>query len=443
GRFLRLYDSDSNVKASVMVVENNEIKGETATDFHPTPVWLNESYMEALLQSQKKDAGLRIIQLDVKPATAKGDNYASVMTRVKVNYVKSGAKTPEQGYYIVKTTYENDPFISNIFSGYQASTTEMLMYEKILPKLSALIDGTQQPEKLFAKTLHVDYEHDAIIFEDLAVSKHVLADRLAGFDLEHTHMALRKLAKMHAAAAVLNERQPGVLTKLDHGIFNRHTEGFGPFFQNMMVMGAEFADKCPELGSYYGDKLRALVERLMEYSTRVYDPQPDEFNTLVHGDYWVNNVMLRYNEEQQPLDMVLIDFQFSSWSSPAVDLHYFFNTSLQKQIRFEQQDALIQFYHKVLVDTLKDLKYGGFIPSLRQLVLQLEKGKFFAVTVSLTSHGIMLNDQTADADFNALIQDDERGRIFRRLVYSNKKFQEFVKHLLPVFDRSGLLDVTD
>ncbi|XP_034661886.1 uncharacterized protein LOC117897269, partial [Drosophila subobscura] len=444
GRIFRLSnDSDSNVKASIMVVQKEEIKGEAASDFHPAPVWLNESYLESLLQSKKNDAGLRVTELDIKPATSKGENYASIMTRVKVSYVKSGAKTPEEGFYIVKTTYENDPFISNIFSGYQASTTEMLMYEKILPKLSALIDGTQQPEKLFAKTLHVDYEHDAIIFEDLAVTKHVLADRLAGFDLEHTHMALRKLAKMHAAAAVLNERQPGVLTKLDHGIFNRHTEGFGPFFQNMMGMGAEFADTCPELGSYYGDKLRALVKRVMEYSTRVYDPQPDEFNTLVHGDYWVNNVMLRYSEKQEPLDMILIDFQFSSWSSPAVDLHYFFNTSLQKNVRFHQQDALIQFYHKVLVDTLKELKYGGYIPSLRQLVLQLEKGKFMAVSVSLACNGIMLNDQTADADFLALIQDDERGRNFRRLVYSNKKFQEFVKHFLPVFDRSGLLDVTD
>ncbi|XP_017140524.1 uncharacterized protein LOC108154687 [Drosophila miranda] len=426
-----------------MVEQNKENKEEAPTDFHPSPVWLNESYLESLLQSKKKDAGLRITQLDIKPATAKGENYASVMTRVKVTYVKSGAKTPEEGYYIVKTTYENDPVISSIFSGYQASTTEMLMYEKVLPKLSDLIDGTQEPEKLFAQTLHVDYEHDAIIFEDLAVSKHVLADRLAGFDLEHTHMALRKLAKMHAAAAVLNERQPGVLTKLDHGIFNRHTEGFAPFFQNMMIMGAEFADKCPELGSYYGNKLRALVKRLMEYSTRVYDPQPDEFNTLVHGDFWVNNVMLRYGEKKEPLDMILIDFQFSSWSSPAVDLHYLFNTSLQNKIRFHQQDALIQFYHKVLVDTLKDLKYGGYIPSLRQLVLQLEKGKFIAVSVSFACQAVMVNDQTDDADFNALIQDDERGRNFRRVVYSNKKLQEIVKNLLPAFDRIGLLDVTD
>jgi len=79
------------------------------------------------------------------------------MTRVRILFLKSGAKSPETEYYIVKTTYENDAFASGIFSQYQVSTTEMRMYEKILPQLSSLIEKTRQPEKVFAKTLHVDY----------------------------------------------------------------------------------------------------------------------------------------------------------------------------------------------------------------------------------------------------------------------------------------------
>nr|NP_651370.2 uncharacterized protein Dmel_CG10513 [Drosophila melanogaster]AAF56440.2 uncharacterized protein Dmel_CG10513 [Drosophila melanogaster]AAK92891.1 GH13495p [Drosophila melanogaster]AOQ12660.1 CG10513-PB [synthetic construct] len=416
---------------------------EDATEFHPAPEWLDETYLERLLRDLKNDPGLRITDLVIKPATAKGDNYASVMTRVRILFLKSGAKSPETEYYIVKTTYENDAFASGIFSQYQVSTTEMRMYEKILPQLSSLIEKTRQPEKVFAKTLHVDYEHEAIIFEDLAVTKYVLADRLVGFDLEHTRLGLRKLAKMHAAAAVLNERQPGLLTKFDHGIFNRHTQAFAPFFVNTVGVAADFARECPELGERYATKLKKLQERVMEYSTRVYDPQPGDFNTLVHGDYWVNNVMLRYGENKEPLDMTLIDFQFCSWSSPAVDLHYFFNTSVQVDIRYEQQDALFQYYHTVLVETLKDLNFGGYIPTLRQFVLQLERGRFFAVTVALVCQAILTNDQNADADFNALMKDDERGRNFRKVLYTNKRLQDNLKRELPRFDRSGLLDVID
>ncbi|XP_052846806.1 uncharacterized protein LOC128258872 [Drosophila gunungcola] len=404
-------------------------------DFHPAPVWLDEPYLERLLKDLKKDPDLRITDLEIKPATAKGDNYASVMTRVKVLYLKSGAKTPEIEYYIVKTTYENDAFASGIFSQYQVSITEMRMYDKILPQLTSLIGKTRQPEKLFAKTFHVDYEHEAIIFEDLAVAKYIMADRLIGFDLEHTRLGLRKLAKMHAAAAVLNERQPGVLTQFDHGIFNRHTQGFAPFFVNLVGVAADFANECPELGEHYAKKLKELQKRVMG--------ELGEFNTLVHGDYWVNNVMLRYGEKKEPLDMTLIDFQFCSWSSPAVDLHYFFNTSVQSKIRFEQQDELIQYYHSVLVETLKDLNFAGYTPTLRQLILQLEKGRFFAVTVALVNQAIMTNDQNADADFNALMKDDDRGRNFRKLLYTNKRLQDNLKYELPRFDRSGLLDVTD
>ncbi|EDW84847.1 uncharacterized protein Dwil_GK14343 [Drosophila willistoni] len=421
-------------------VRNNHSDNDT----HAAPVWLDEAYLEPILQRSKKDPGLRILQLDIKPATAKGENYASIMTRVKVNYLASGSKVPGHDFYIVKTTYENDPYIAGVFGGYDVATTEMQMYEKILPQLTDLLQQTSNPEKVFAQTLHVDYEHAAIIFEDLTVTKHQTADRLIGFDMEHAQLALRKLAKMHAAAAVLNEQQPGVLTKYDHGIFNRHTQGFAPFFTSMVGVAAEFAAETSELGPYYEQKLKAMQKRVMEYSTRAYDPQPDQFNTLIHGDYWVNNVMVRYNENSKELqDLVMIDFQFCSWSSPAVDLHYFFNTSLETEVRFQHQDALVQYYHSILVQTLKDLNFSGYIPTLRQFVLQMEKARFFAVTVSLVSHAIMINDQNADADFNGLMLDDERGRKFRKLIYTNKKLRDILQRLLPVFDRCGLLDVVD
>ncbi|XP_030373465.1 uncharacterized protein LOC115623334 [Scaptodrosophila lebanonensis] len=412
-------------------------------DFHPAPQWLTESYLEPILRKHKQDAGLEITDLIIKPATAKGENYASVMTRVRVEFVRSDTKVSESACYIVKTTYENDPFVANIFAGYNVTNTEMFMYEKVLPKLSEILREIGDNEKIFAETLHVDYEHAAIIFEDLAVLNFQLADRLAGLDFEHTQLALKKLAKMHATAAVLNERRPNMLTRFERGLFNRHTKGFGPIFENLVGVAADFAATCSELGNEYQQKLLDLKKRVVEYATQVYDPQPEHFNTLTHGDFWVNNIMLRYDEQRKPQDMVLIDFQFCSWTSVAVDLHYFLNTSIQNDLRFQQQDALVKYYHEVLVGTLRALKFEGFIPSLRQLVLQVESGRFLAVTSSLVCQAIMINDQNADADFNALVKEDERGRNFRKLLYNNKKLQDNVKRVLPVFNRCGLLDVVD
>ncbi|TDG43704.1 hypothetical protein AWZ03_009868 [Drosophila navojoa] len=427
----------------VEIQSGNSNGSQDGDSFHPAPQWLTESYVETILRHHKQDGGLSIRNLNIKPATAKGDNYASIMTRIKVDYIPGGSTQCETEFFIVKTTYENDPFISNIFASYQASHTEMVMYDKILPQLTLLLEGTSQSEKLFAKTIHVDYEHSAIIFEDLAVLNYVLGDRLTGFDLEHTRLVLRKLAKMHACSSVLNERQPGLLPKLDHGIFNRHTRGFTPMFESLMGMAADFAGQCPELGKVYEDKLRGLQKHVMEYTEKVYDPQENEFNTLTHGDLWTNNIMLRKKTAHSELDLLLIDFQFSAWAPPAVDLFYFFYTSLVPEVRNSHLSALIQYYHKVLVDTLRELNFSGYIPTLRQLVLQLEKGKFMAVTACLTCQAIMLNEETKDADFNGLMVDDERGRNFRKSMYTNKRLQDIIIKWLPEFDRSGLLDLVE
>ncbi|XP_037942804.1 uncharacterized protein LOC119675671, partial [Teleopsis dalmanni] len=385
-----------------MVCANDE------DNFHPAPVWLTAEYLEKILQENKKDNTIRVTDLEIKPATAKGENYASIMTRVKVDFIEQQSKDTQHEYYIVKTTYENDPVISKIMSAYHVDKTEMIMYEKILPELSKLLQEIGDDSKLFADTIHVDYEHSAIIFEDLAVSDFILADRLEGMDMLECKLALKKLAKMHATAAVLNVRHGGILEKFDHGIFNRHTKGFAPFFENLIGVSAEFAGECTGLGEYYKEKLLKLKEHVVEYATRVYDPQPGHFLTLTHGDFWVNNMMVSYdkcgqNGSKEIKDLILIDFQFCTWSSPAVDLHYFFNTSMRDELRFNHQDEFIQYYYNILVQTLHELKFTGKIPSLHELCVQLEAGRFYAVTSTLVVQPIMINDNTENADMNALL----------------------------------------
>ena len=152
--------------------------------------------------------------------------------------------------------------------------------------------------------------------------------------------------------------------------------------------------------------------------------------------------MVRFDEERAKdiADMKIIDFQFCVWANPAIDLHYFFNTSLQPEMRFERQGELVQYYHTVLNDTLRKLKFGGFIPSLHEFWVQFETDRFLAVTSSLACGPLMINDKTEDADFNGVIKDDERGRRFRRMLYDNKVVQDYMKKLLPMFDAKGLLD---
>ena len=55
--------------------------------------------------------------------------------------------------------------------------------------------------------------------------------------------------------------------------------------------------------------------------------------TLVHGDFWSNNLMLKLGRDLSVADMSIIDFQECMISRPTVDLGCFFSTRYYKVFR--------------------------------------------------------------------------------------------------------------
>lgn len=66
-----------------------------------------------------------------------------------------------------------------------------------------------------------------------------------------------------------------------------------------------------------------------------------------------------------------------------------------------------------------------------------------AIYSSVVALPIHLNEETADADFDALMAGDERSKRFKKVIMANKKYHKIIKGLLPTFDRKGLLDKLD
>uniref|UniRef100_W8B1A9 CHK kinase-like domain-containing protein n=1 Tax=Ceratitis capitata TaxID=7213 RepID=W8B1A9_CERCA len=403
------------------------------------PAWLTKEYLETVLRKYKNDGGLQIVHLDIQPASAKGNNYASVMTRLKIKMHLSNNSIVDDSY-VLKSSIESDAFSAEVIKDYDLFNTEMFMYDKVLPKLSALLKEIGDCDKIFADTIFVDYEHSAILLEDLAVLHCAIGNRIAGMNELETKATLRSLAKMHAAGAVLNERMPDVLTKLNLGFFHRSTKGLAPYFEGLFEVCANFAGECESLGPYYRDKMLQLKPYVMEFNRKSHEPPESYFQTLLHGDLWTTNILLRDRGEQLK-NAILIDFQFSIWSTPAVDLHYFFNTSLPNELRIDRQDELVKCYYDVLADALERLNYGGRKPSLHDICIQMEAGRFYALSSTVVNQSAMINEKTDDAELKNLIGTDETASKFRATLYTNKKVQENIKNLLPYFDRKGLLDI--
>lgn len=54
-----------------------------------------------------------------------------------------------------------------------------------------------------------------------------------------------------------------------------------------------------------------LSERMYELGIQASQYQPDDFNVITHGDFWVNNMLFRYDASNQPIEHIMVGTYFS------------------------------------------------------------------------------------------------------------------------------------
>ncbi|KAJ9600540.1 hypothetical protein L9F63_026323 [Diploptera punctata] len=89
----------------------------------------------------------------------------------------------------------------------------------------------------------------------------------------------------------------------------------------------------------------------------------EPFATMVHNDFWVNNMMFKYEQysnetnnlknEEIPIAIKFIDFQITIYESPVRDLLFFLFTSSEDGLIDKYFDHLINLYHMKFITVLK------------------------------------------------------------------------------------------
>ncbi|CAD7091880.1 unnamed protein product [Hermetia illucens] len=407
----------------------------------PTPQWISLEYVQKVLRNFFNDNDLEIVEISIAPASAKGDNYASIMTRVRVKYRSSNQRNLQAGSYLIKSMVDYDEFVSEKLSDTAVFPREMEIYSAIIPELQKILQSKSLDEELAPAIMDVDYERDSIMFEDLTARSFVPADRVKGLDMVHAKMVLRKLAKWHAASAILGSDKPEIFRSYDRGLMTRRSDVHVPFFTNSLRFCASAVSKIQGYEKY-ASKMFDLQTKLIELGRRAFDCKDDSLNVCAHGDLWTSNVLFKYDGNKQLVDAILIDFQNTFWGSPTLDLHYFFNTSLLDELVLDGQDELVQYYYVMLAENLRSLEYKGKIPSLKEFWIDFMDTSFYGFVSACLMKPYMINeDAAADADMAALLQENERADNFKKAVYSNERVHRYLKKLLPIFGRKGLLDL--
>ncbi|SPP80219.1 uncharacterized protein LOC117583248 [Drosophila guanche] len=403
------------------------------------PAWLNAEYIQTQLRAHTKNVQLRVLKLWGKPATGKGENFIGTVTRIHVDYDSGGSGAAQHQSYILKQPSSVDAPQASIFFEYDVYAREMDMYDFVLPRMAELLRGIGIKEKLTADCVAVDRQHSVLILEDLAPLKYANADRLKQLDTAHAKLVLELQAKFHAAAVILRERHPELLAKnFSTHFFCREKQGYGEIFTSLFESFMGYVKTQPKLNDRYGAKLELVLSNLMEYAARTVDVAPEDFQTLVHGDCWTNNVMFQYDDKGCPVNVVLLDFQFCTWTSPAADLHYFCSSSLREDAR-ERETQLVQLHYCALTKILAKFTHKCVLPSLLEYQLQFERRRFMSFVIAITLQPLMLYEGTEDADFSYLYQDTPKARRFRDSMFASEKVQRMVEKMLPVADAKGLL----
>lgn len=402
------------------------------------PEWLNEDFFLNILRTTEKDPSIILTSFNMRPAIAKGEHYASCMYRVKISYAGKSAQKPIS--FVVKASFE-DEFINGTLNEYDIYKQEMKMYKNYLPIFKKYLSKINEESDISPNTFYINFENDVIVFEDLAEKGYRMADRTDGLDMTHAKIVIEKMAKLHAASLIYNTKQDGDLEKsFTRGMFNRKSNGLSPYFLSNLQ---SLANEVSNWNGYeqIANKLRNMESSLIENGRKVFDPTEGYLNCLIHGDLWTNNVMFKYDENNKPENALLVDFQMCVWGSPAVDIHYFINTSLNDDLRENHQDELFYFYYSTLVDLLRRLKYSGKIPSLYEFQMEALGKMFYAFSSCCLVLPVMMTETEIKPDFKTLMGVDEFSADFRNIIFKDPKLQKILKRVLPIFERKGILDL--
>lgn len=287
-----------------------------------------------------------------------------------------------------------------------------------------------------------------IMLEDLtAQGFHILARHMRDmqtdvFKLPHLTMIMEKLAQIHAASLPIDWLQ--VLPYLKRDAFLETTNfPFSMLFGKACKAYSEVLEEYyPDIDKKYSKWLRS--SKPLEALLKLVKPESHELTVLGHGDFWVNNIMVKVDSTTNlPLDVKFIDFQLCRYVPPSRDIQNLLYTCCSKALRDECEPSLLQTYVASFNATLgyEKLKLHDFIQ-------EYESSRLFGLSVALVFRSMNLmhdlypseGEEMTNEMFGAMIS----GVQFENMLERCHRDPSFAKHtkelvlqVITVLDKWG------
>lgn len=384
----------------------------------------------------------RIHDLEWKHLTDPGENFGSIILAININAEQNDKK---RTLNVVVKLPPKSAYLLDLFDSPLTFKKELEFYSTVAPEFLKLQNESGIPREALSVIVpqflggrlglrdpqRFD-EQAAIVLENLKSHNYVTQDRIAGMDKEHMDFAISHLAKLHAITIGLKLKKP-------------------EFFKKMVLPGLKYAvneiaikgviDMVEKAHNDYKSIAEAKayldrIEKTIKYGFKHHDVTPEEpWTTLVHNDFWVNNMMFKYDESGKPINMKIVDFQLTLYDYGVNDLIFFLISSSRKEILDNHLDDMIDFYYDSFIESLKSLNIDTNAFPKNQFMEQLNQCapiKFnqciMMVQVIQAARGSVTktaNDTANESVFAGGIDDDN--------------YKQKLLHILSIFDQKGWL----
>lgn len=329
--------------------------------------------LESLL-TKKLLSGFVILKYDIQPLTKPGDNYGSEMSSLTIEIKTSNEK--QNTLYLVAKRPPNNKQLLSIFQTSRTFIKENCFYTVIVPCIQEFEQhvGLRDNEKLSIfcecygarisispESLYVD-QNAVLLLENLKQFYFHTGNRLRGFDTEHSKIILKGLAQFHATTLALKILKPNTFENLIIPYIDKIDidAGMSVNSRNSMIESIEndVRNVC-QLASVK-QRLMDQIKECIKRQKNLSYPKDHPFITLIHNDFWVNNMMISYEktnlEKNTPKLLKIIDFQLISCDSLVHDVLFFILTSIKDGCFEDLIDMWLKYYHEQLINRLDLLK---------------------------------------------------------------------------------------
>ncbi|EDV93452.1 uncharacterized protein LOC6563556 [Drosophila grimshawi] len=411
------------------------------------PKWINESQFVEILRENVPQFS-KIQSFNVKAAVAAGENYATLMLRVSIQ-AELTDKTVKPISLMMKVPHDI-PGMEQMLEMKNFFDIENEAYLDMLPKLEKLykskgLDITFAPRAYkFKESLKTEPKlANTVLMYDLGQDGYKNVNRRECLNVEQTKFVLRKMAQYHAGSATYMSIHGPFSDLLSEGWIVAGDEKAKAMANAMFApIQKIFLDNlnCYENCEQYREKLEKYFGNMLETLSQISQPDPSEFNVMAHGDCWVNNLLFKFDPNGKMIDMIFVDFQNPRYGHPACDLNYFIMTSVHLDHKLKYFDYFVKYYHDQLIEHLKLLDYKERMPKLMELQMQMYKYGAHAFLASFMVLPMVLLDPTESATFENFLGADDSALNFKKLMYTNKRYKQYVEQILPWLDNRGLLE---